>query len=152
MMLFGITAAAVLALDIITKLIVSSGMELGSSIAILPGIFEFTYIQNTGAAWGVLADKQILLQVLTAVLLIAVIVYAVIKRKALTKPELVSLALIAGGGLGNFFSRLVKGYVVDFMNIHIIPVFNVADIGITVGCLLLIITVFVSGKKKTDGE
>ncbi len=152
MTLFGITAAAVLALDIITKLIVSSGMELGSSIAILPGIFEFTYIQNTGAAWGVLADKQILLQVLTAVLLIAVIVYAVIKRKALTKPELVSLALIAGGGLGNFVSRLVKGYVVDFMNIHIIPVFNVADIGITVGCLLLIITVFVSGKKKTDGE
>ena len=152
MTLFGITAATVLALDIITKLIVSSGMELGSSIAILPGIFEFTYIQNTGAAWGVLADKQILLQVLTAVLLIAVIVYAVIKRKALTKPELVSLALIAGGGLGNFFSRLVKGYVVDFMNIHIIPVFNVADIGITVGCLLLIITVFVSGKKKTDGE
>ena len=151
MTLFCITAAAVLALDIITKLIVSSGMELGSSIAILPGIFELTYIHNTGAAWGVLAGKQVLLQVLTAILLIIVIVYAVVKRNVLSKPETVSLALIIGGGLGNFLSRLVKGYVVDFLNIQIIPVFNVADIGITIGCILLIISVFVSGKKQNDG-
>ena len=151
MTLFCITAAAVLALDIITKLIVSSGMELGSSIAILPGIFELTYIHNTGAAWGVLAGKQVLLQVLTAILLIAVTVYAVVKRNVLSKPETVSLALIIGGGLGNFLSRLVKGYVVDFLNIQIIPVFNVADIGITIGCILLIISVFVSGKKQNDG-
>ena len=151
MTLFCITAAAVLALDIITKLIVSSGMELGSSIAILPGIFELTYIHNTGAAWGVLAGKQVLLQVLTAILLIIVIVYAVVKRNVLSKPETVSLALIIGGGLGNFLSRLVKGYVVDFLNIQIIPVFNVADIGITIGCVLLIISVFVSGKKQNDG-
>ena len=151
MTLFCITATAVLALDIITKLIVSSGMELGSSIAILPGIFELTYIHNTGAAWGVLAGKQVLLQVLTAILMIAVIVYAVVKRNVLSKPEMISLALIIGGGLGNFLSRLVKGYVVDFLNIQIIPVFNVADIGITIGCILLIISVFVSGKKQNDG-
>ena len=151
MTLFCITAAAVLALDIITKLIVSSGMELGSSIAILPGIFELTYIHNTGAAWGVLAEKQVLLQVLTAILMIAVTVYAVVKRNVLSKPEMISLALIIGGGLGNFLSRLVKGYVVDFLNIQIIPVFNVADIGITIGCILLIISVFVSGKKQNDG-
>ena len=151
MTLFCITAAAVLALDIITKLIVSSGMELGSSIAILPGIFELTYIHNTGAAWGVLAGKQVLLQVLTAILMIAVTVYAVVKRNVLSKPEMISLALIIGGGLGNFLSRLVKGYVVDFLNIQIIPVFNVADIGITIGCILLIISVFVSGKKQNDG-
>ena len=152
MTLFGIAAAAVLALDMITKHIVSSGMELGASIAILPGVFEITYIHNTGAAWGILAGKQLLLQILTAVLMAAVIVYAVIKRKSLSRLEMISLALIVGGGLGNFLSRAVSGYVVDFFNIHIIPVFNVADVGITTGCVLLIISVFLSGKKENDGR
>ena len=152
MTLFCITAAAVLALDMITKAIVASGMALGSSIAILPGVFEITYILNDGAAWGILSGKQTLLQVLTAVLMIVVIVYAVMKRKDLRRIEMISLAMIVGGGLGNFISRVISGSVVDFFNIHIIPVFNVADIGITVGCALLIISVFLSGKKGEDEQ
>ena len=147
MTIFCITAAVVFALDLLTKHLVSSGMELGSSITVVPGVFELTYIRNTGAAWGVLADKQFLLQILTAVLLLAVIIYVIVKRRSLSRPELISLALIIGGGIGNFISRAVSGYVVDFFNIHIIPVFNVADIGITIGCALLIISVFLGGKK-----
>ena len=147
MTIFCITAAVVFALDLLTKHLVSSGMELGSSITVVPGVFELTYIRNTGAAWGVLADKQFLLQILTAVLLLAVIIYVIVKRRSLSRPELISLALIIGGGIGNFISRAAVGYVVDFFNIHIIPVFNVADIGITIGCALLIISVFLGGKK-----
>ena len=94
MTLFCITAAAVLALDMITKAIVASGMALCSSIAILPGVFEITYILNDGAAWGILSGKQALLQVLTAILMIVVIVYAVMKRKQLTKMEMFSLVII----------------------------------------------------------
>ncbi len=153
MILFTAAAAGVLILDIITKLIVSGSMELGSSIELIPGILELSYIQNTGAAWGILAGRQVLLQVLTAVLIVGLAVYAVLNRKKLSKFEMLSLGLVLGGGLGNFISRVVSGCVVDFINIHIIPVFNAADIGITVGCFLLVLsTLLAAGKGGQDGK
>lgn len=141
MILFGATAAAVLLLDALSKYIVAANMQLNQNIPLIPGIFDLTFIRNNGAAWGILAGKQMLLAVFTAVLMIAVLVYAFVGRKKLSKLEMVSLAMIFGGGLGNFISRVFAGSVVDFFNIHIIPIFNIADIGITLGCALLIIAV-----------
>ena len=152
MTLFAAAAAAILIIDIITKLIVSGQMELGSTVSIIPGILEFTYVQNTGAAWGMLSDKQALLQVFTAVLMICLLYYAVKHRKTLSKLELISLGLILGGGLGNFISRIVRGYVVDFLNIQIIPVFNIADIGVTVGCFLLVYSTLLAVRKEDADE
>ena len=152
MIMFAAAAAAVFVLDLITKLMVSGAMELGSTIEIFPGILDLSYVQNTGAAWGLLSDRQALLQVLTVVLLACLAYYAVKHRKKLSKLELISLGLILGGGLGNFISRLIKGYVVDFLNIQIIPVFNVADIGITVGCFLLVFsTLLAIRNEEADG-
>ena len=153
MIFFFSAAALVLLLDQISKYLVASSMTLGSSIPVIPGVFELTYIQNTGAAWGILADKQLLLQIFTALLMAGIIIYAAVCRKKMTKLELLSLGSILGGGLGNFISRVVSGYVVDFFNIQIIPVFNVADIGITVGCALLVIVTLLSAKtEKPDGQ
>jgi len=148
MILFCAAAAAVLVIDMLTKHIVSSGMALGSSITVIPGIFDLTYILNDGAAWGILSGRQALLQLFTAVLMIGILVYAIVKRKSLKTLEMLSLGLILGGGLGNFISRVFSGQVVDFLNIHIIPVFNAADIGITVGCVLLIIAELLPQKKE----
>jgi len=153
MILFFSSAALVLILDQISKHIVASSMELGSSIPVIKGVFELTYIRNTGAAWGILEDKQLLLQIFTALLMAGIVIYAVVSRKKMTRWELLSLGLILGGGLGNFVSRVIYGYVVDFFNIQIIPVFNMADIGITVGCAILVIVTLLSAKtEKPDGQ
>jgi signal peptidase II len=126
-------------------------MELNSTITVIPGVFDLTYIINRGAAWGILAEKQVLLTVFTVIVLAALVFYVVKKHRGIGKLELVSIAMIVGGGIGNLIGRVFDGYVVDFINIRCISflnIFNIADIGITVGCILLVISVLFFGKKE----
>ena len=153
MLPFCITAVLILAADLITKYIVASGMELYSSIPVIPGVFDLTYIINDGAAWGILGGKQFLLSAFTVIVIAALIIYAVKKRASIPKLELYSLAMIVGGGTGNLIGRVFDGYVVDFINVKAISflnIFNIADIGITVGCFLLIIALLISPQRKKD--
>ena len=153
MLPFCITAVLIIAADLITKYIVASGMELYSSIPVIPGVFDITYIINDGAAWGILGGKQFLLSAFTVIVIAALIIYAVKKRASILKLELYSLAMIVGGGIGNLIGRLFDGYVVDFINVKAISflnIFNIADIGITVGCFLLIIALLISPQRKKD--
>ncbi len=147
--MFWIIAAVTVALDQVTKIIVSRGMELESTRTLIPGLLDLTYIRNTGAAWGILSGRQTLLIVTTGIVLVAIMAYVIKKGAGLTKLELAALGLIAGGGLGNLISRIAGSGVVDFLNIHIIPIFNVADIGVTVGCVLIVISLFASDNGKT---
>ena len=147
---FCAVTAFIIAADLVTKHLVSTGMELNSTITVIPGVFDLTYIINRGAAWGMLAGKQALLSVFTFIVLAALVFYAVKKRKEIGRLELVSIAMIVGGGIGNLIGRVFDGYVVDFINIRFVSffnIFNIADIGITVGCLLLVISVLFFGKK-----
>ena len=144
MLLFIIPAAVFILLDQITKAIVSSNMVLNQSITLIPRVFELTYIKNDGAAFGMLAGKQGILIAVTVIAMILISIYAVIDRKKHSRLEQFALGMIVGGGIGNLIGRVTEGCVTDFFNIHIIPVFNVADIGITIGCLLLIIAVLKS--------
>ena len=153
MLPFCITAVLIIAADLITKYIVASGMELYSSIPVIPGVFDITYIINDGAAWGILGGKQFLLSAFTVIVIVALIIYAVKKRASIPKLELYSLAMIVGGGIGNLIGRVFDGYVVDFINVKAISflnIFNIADIGITVGCFLLIIALLISPQRKKD--
>ena len=153
MLPFCITAVLIIAADLITKYIVASGMELYSSIPVIPGVFDITYIINDGAAWGILGGKQFLLSAFTVIVIAALIIYAVKKRASIPKLELYSLAMIVGGGIGNLIGRVFDGYVVDFINVKAISflnIFNIADIGITVGCFLLIIALLISPQRKKN--
>ena len=153
MLPFCITAVLIIAADLITKYIVASGMELYSSIPVIPGVFDITYIINDGAAWGILGGRQFLLSAFTVIVIAALIIYAVKKRASMPKLELFSLAMIVGGGIGNLIGRVFDGYVVDFINVKAISflnIFNIADIGITVGCFLLIIALLISPQRKKD--
>ena len=141
---FIIPAVAFVVLDQISKSVISSSMSLNQSITVIPKLFELTYILNDGAAFGMLSGKQKLLIAVTVAAMILITLYAILDRKKHGKLEQIALGMIVGGGIGNLIGRVSEGCVVDFFNIHIIPVFNVADIGITIGCLLLIIAVLKS--------
>jgi len=142
-----IIAIIVLALDIFTKHLINSNMVEGEIIPLISKVLQFTYVHNTGAAWGMFSDKPVIL-ITVICLLMALLIAYLIKYKDASKVEKTSIYLIMAGGLGNLLSRVIYGFVVDFIDIHIIPVFNIADIAICVGCGLLMLYVIFFDKKE----
>lgn len=133
--------AAVLLLDQLAKYAVAAQMELYESIPVIEGIFHITYIQNFGAAFSILQNRQIFLQIVTGCVILCCFGYLVWKRRSLPRLTAVSLALLVSGGAGNFLDRVLYGYVVDFFDFRIWPVFNVADIAVCIGCMLLVLSI-----------
>lgn len=140
-----IVMAAVIFLDQISKYAVASRMQLYESIPLLDGVFHITYIQNFGAAFSILQNQQTFLQTLTGCVILACFVYLIWKRRTLEPMLSFALALLISGGAGNFIDRVLRGYVVDFFDFRIWPVFNVADIAVCCGCFLMIVYVLRAG-------
>jgi len=133
--------AVAVALDQITKYLVVTNMELYESIEAIPGIFNFTYIQNDGAAFGSLDDARWVFMILSTVMIIAILGY-MFWKKPQDKLLLSSLILVVGGGIGNMIDRVSLGYVIDFLDFCAFPklwkwIFNVADVCVCVGAGLL---------------
>ena len=145
--MFAIVAAIVIALDQLSKHWVVNNMFLEEHITFNCPYFELFYIQNNGAAYSILQGKQTLLIVFTLVVMLGIVAYVIAYRKQVSGLEKFSLALILGGGVGNLIDRVMNGYVVDFINTNLIPVFNVADIAITCGCILFAISILFVKKK-----
>jgi signal peptidase II len=128
-----------LILDRITKLWAIN--KLSSDIVIIKGLFSFSYLENRGAAFGILQHKIILLSVVTLTIIIGIIYYLVVKKPT-SKWLRVSFSLIISGAFGNLFDRVYYRYVVDFILFHYkdkyyFPTFNVADIMVVVGTIML---------------
>lgn len=135
--------------DQLTKWQIQEFMVLNQSIPVWEGIFSITYIHNTGAAFSMLAGKTQLLALFQILIIGIVLGYVVWKGKGAHPLLKLSLAMIVAGGIGNLIDRLLRGYVVDFLDFHFWPIFNVADIGVTAGCILLAGYVFfIEGKEK----
>ena len=132
-----------IAIDQLSKAKIASVMSLGSSNTVVPGLLDFTYTHNTGAAFSILTDRQTFLIAVTAIVMAAMVIYVIRKGKSLFLPEKLALALIVGGGCGNLICRITRGYVIDFINIHILPIFNAADICVCCGCALLVLSVLI---------
>ena len=107
-------------------------------------ILNFTYLENRGAAFGILQDRRIFFIVLTLVIVLVLIYHFLKTYRSNHKLLNIALAMIISGALGNFYDRLTQGYVVDFIEFAFVnfPVFNIADIFVTVGAGLLIIYMF----------
>lgn len=147
---FLIVVAAVV-LDQIIKYAVVNSMALYQSIPILQDMFHITYIHNTGAAFSLMAGMRGFLILLPMVMTAGAIIYMFIKRKNGHPLMMTSVALIAGGGIGNMIDRIMLGYVVDYLDFRVFPIFNLADICVCTGCGLLILYVlFFDGKQ--DGK
>lgn len=151
-----ITAIAAL-LDQITKLLVVQNIAPGTFAPGLKGVFRLTYIENKGAAFGILSEHRWIFMVLSAIA-IAAILFFLWKEKPKSLLVQLSLGMILGGGIGNMIDRVFRGAVVDFIDLEFMRfyVFNVADSFVCVGCALLILYLILSEiqekkKKKNSG-
>ena len=128
-------------------------MALYESIPVLQDIFHITYIHNTGAAFSIMAGQISVLILLPLFMIIAAVVFMLIMRKKGHPLMMISVALIAGGGIGNLIDRIALGYVVDYLDFRVFPIFNLADIAVCVGCGLLVLYVlFFDGKQKNERD
>ena len=132
----------VLVFDQILKFIIRSKLVLNETINVIANFFNITYVENDGAAWNILSGNKIIL-ILIALLVLFFIFYYFIFNKKLNKIEVIAYSLFIGGLLGNLWDRIFIGRVIDYLDFNIFgynfPVFNLADICIVLGVLIIII-------------
>lgn len=151
---YALAAAAVVGIDQLTKWLAVTMLKPVGDYPLWKGVLHLTYVENTGAAFGMLSDKRWVFMIASSVAVIGISVFICIYSRRLHPLAGISLAMIVGGGVGNMIDRLINGYVVDFINFELIDfaVFNGADSFICVGAGLMIIYVMVTeirdGKKK----
>lgn len=163
-LIYLLTAIGLIALDQYSKILAVNHLKNKAAIAILKDIFELSYVENKGAAYGMLAGKINLFLIITFIL-VPVIIYSIHKISNIIdffgdkvnimafKILQIDLVIIIAGAIGNFIDRVTKGYVVDYFYFKLIdfPVFNVADCYITVAVIvLLIICIFKLKDKELD--
>ena len=135
-----------LLLDQCVKYLVRTNMELGQSFPIIFGIFHLTYIENPGAAFGILANRRLLFLLLT-IIIVGVMFYLYFQLRQKKSLTAFSLGLVISGALGNFIDRFFRGTVTDLFDLRIWPIFNIADICICVGLALLCYLLFFKGEE-----
>ena len=135
-----------LLLDQFVKYLVRTNMELGQSFPIIFGIFHLTYIENPGAAFGILANRRLLFLLLT-IIIVGIMFYLYFQLRQKKSLTAFSLGLVISGALGNFIDRFFRGTVTDLFDLRIWPIFNIADICICVGLALLCYLLLFKGEE-----
>ena len=146
-------AGGILILDQFIKIVVRSHMDLLEEIKIIPNFFSLYYVENKGAAFSILGSKTLLLIVISVVCIVILDRY-IAKEEKFTKLSICSLGLILGGIFGNLIDRIWYHSVTDYLSFSIagysFPVFNLADIAITLGVALFILAMIT--EEKTSKE
>ena len=137
-----------LSMDIISKLIIDNFFNLNETKVIINNFFSLTKVYNTGASWNILAGHRFVLIIITLIILVLLIIYQ--NKFKDNKRNILAFSLLYGGIIGNLLDRIIYGYVIDFFDFNIFgydyPVFNIADICIVFGIILLVIAII----KKED--
>ena len=126
----------IIILDQITKYIAKSSLELNQSIPIIKNFFHITLTTNTGAGFGLLKDNNSVITFIT-ILILGFILFYYDKLPKKGK-EHISIVLIVSGALSNLFDRIFLGHIIDFIDLRIWPIFNIADSCITIGVIYLV--------------
>jgi len=142
----------ILVFDQCSKALVVLNLTIGESIPLIKGVLHITYVKNTGAAFGLFKNST---QVFSVISIVTVTFISVLIFRSITKGRFQSrpvfdygMILILSGALGNLIDRLRLSYVIDFIDVRIWPVFNIADSSITIGTILILISFI---KKKGGG-
>ncbi|MBK3331961.1 signal peptidase II [Persephonella atlantica] len=141
-LIFLVISLSVIGIDLLTKKIITDYLIRNGNVSIIPGFFDLTLVWNRGAAFGIFGDapeyiRKLILIGASSVAAVVAFIYAYIKSSKLSYWEIISLALIAGGAVGNLYDRIFIGAVRDFFDFYIKnhhwPAFNIADSAITIG-------------------
>ena len=143
-----IVIAAAVVVDQVSKVLVIKFLKDLVSVEIIPGILRFTYVENRGAAFGMLSDNRWIFMIISTLAIVALVVY-LWKFRPDSILACLALSMIVGGGIGNMIDRVALGYVVDFIDFCAFPslwmwVFNVADACVCVGAGLLALWLIIS--------
>ena len=165
MLIWIVVIVAVIFCDQLTKQLVVNFLDKSEPLDVIPGVFRFTYVENRGAAFGMLDEHRWIFMIISTVAIVGLFIYM---WKFCPKDKVLCLGLsfIIGGGIGNMIDRIFLGYVIDFLDFCAFPdiwmwVFNVADAFVCVGAgfvaLYLVIDIVRETKKKklqtvADGE
>lgn len=139
----------VIVLDQVTKYAAVKYLKGNSPYVIIEKFFQLYYVENYGAAFGILQNKKIFFVIITSMVIISIIFFLYKNPYNLNKPMQIALAMLLGGSIGNLIDRVRLGYVIDFISTKIgkgydFPVFNVADMFIVISTLLIVIMVLLN--------
>ena len=115
-------------------------------VVIIKDHFELRYVQNYGAAFGILQEKRIFFIIITSLVILLIIFYLHRNFNSLSNLAKFSISMFLAGAIGNFIDRIRLGYVIDFLRVNLIksydfPVFNIADMFIVIGTILIVFIV-----------
>ena len=139
-------------IDQVSKLIVINTLSKTKSVEVIKSFFYLTYTNNNGAAFSILTGKRVILIIVTLIV-IGILIYYIRKTKVKENINKIALSLVIGGSIGNLIDRIVRGAVVDFLDFKIFgydyPIFNIADVAIVIGVILLVVAV-IKGEDRRD--
>ena len=149
MFLYYILALLIIGVDQLTKYMTVANIDLYEVVNVIPNVLSWMYLRNTGAAWSILEGQMWFFYIVTLVVVV-VVVYYLQKYGRQSGLLALSLSFILAGSIGNVIDRLRFGYVVDMIRLEFIafPIFNVADMALSVGVALMILYVFLDEKSK----
>lgn len=141
-----ILSVIILVLDQISKILAISHLKNSAHYILIPDFFKLTYVENYGAAFGILQNKKIFFIIITLIVIIGISIFLVKNYYQINIFLRIGLALFLGGAIGNLIDRARFGYVVDFLSFRLFneyefPVFNIADMAIVVGTSLILVLV-----------
>ncbi len=135
-----VTTIIIVVFDRITKNFFTDLLQYGESLPVIRNIFHFTLVHNTGIAFGFFKNQGIVfivIPIIAVILLVFNIYYYRQTNEVLSRAYIISFSLILGGAIGNLIDRMMHGYVIDFIDLRVWPVFNIADSAITIGAIII---------------
>ena len=149
LVVFALATIAVIGSDRLSKLFFIKFLDLNESLIVIRNIFHFTLVHNTGIAFGLFKDSGSVFVVIPLILtgLLIYNIYYYRNSAHLTRTYIVAFSLILGGAIGNLIDRVTLGYVIDFIDFRIWPVFNLADGAITIGAAVIFFKCIPSSSK-----
>ncbi|NLN14167.1 MAG: signal peptidase II [Tissierellia bacterium] len=138
-----IIAALFIFLDQISKYAAVKYLKGQKPVVIIENLLQFTYVENRGAAFGILQGKRTLFLIITIAVVLIITLYLIRYYHQMNKVTKISFALLIAGAIGNLIDRVRLGYVVDFISVRLInrydfPVFNIADICVVISTIFIV--------------
>ena len=149
-MVYIILVAILIALDQVSKYVIDKNFFEGDTLGVITDFFHITYVKNRGIAFGMFQGKLDIISIATVIAIIAIIYYLYRDRNKMPILEKIGFNFILAGAIGNMIDRVARGFVIDMIDFRGIWafVFNLADVWINIGVLLILLEYFFDNKKK----